>query len=67
MLKNILFALILVFTVILSTQAQSDFKSDIFKTSSGDLEIFFIGHGTLMINFQDKVIHIDPVSRECDY
>ena len=29
--------------------------------------MFFIGHGSLMFKFNDKVIHIDPVSREADY
>jgi L-ascorbate metabolism protein UlaG (beta-lactamase superfamily) len=46
---------------------QNDFENDIIKTSKGDLEITFIGHGTLMFKFQDKIIHIDPVSREADY
>jgi gluconolactonase len=43
------------------------FEQDIIKTSAGDLKITFIGHGTLMFAFQDKIIHIDPVSREADY
>lgn len=42
-------------------------KSDVIKTSEGDLEMFFIGHGTLMFKFNDLVIHIDPVMREADY
>ena len=43
------------------------FESDVIKTSEGDLELFFIGHGTLMFKFNDLVIHIDPVMREADY
>jgi len=43
------------------------FESDVIKTSEGDLELFFIGHGTLMCQFNDQVIHIDPVMREADY
>ena len=42
-------------------------KEDIIKTSDGDLKITFIGHGTLMLTFGGKIIHIDPVSREADY
>lgn len=42
-------------------------KEDIIKTSDGDLKITFIGHGTLMLTFNNKTIHIDPVSREADY
>jgi L-ascorbate metabolism protein UlaG (beta-lactamase superfamily) len=43
------------------------FEEDIFKTSQGDLEITFIGHGTLMMTFGGKVIHIDPVGSYADY
>ena len=44
-----------------------DFQEDIVKTSDGELKITFVGHGTLMFTFEQKVIHIDPVSREADY
>ena len=47
--------------------AQDQFEKDIIKTSGGDLTITFIGHGTLMFEFNDMVIHIDPVMREADY
>jgi len=47
--------------------AQAEFETDTFKTSEGDLKITFIGHGTLMFTFGGKVIHIDPVSRACNY
>ena len=43
------------------------FETDVFKTSSGDLKITFIGHGTLMFQFAGKTIHVDPVSKEADY
>ncbi len=36
-------------------------ERDIIKTSEGDLTITFLGHGTLMMEFNGKVIHIDPV------
>lgn len=44
-----------------------DFEKDVFKTSKGDLTITFIGHGTLMMEFDGKVIHIDPVAQYADY
>lgn len=44
-----------------------EFERDTFSTGSGDLEITFIGHGSLMFKFDDKIIHIDPSSREADY
>jgi L-ascorbate metabolism protein UlaG (beta-lactamase superfamily) len=43
------------------------FEKDVFKTSAGELEITFVGHGTLMFTLGDMVIHVDPVSREADY
>lgn len=47
--------------------AGQSFEKDTIKTSMGDLGITFIGHGTLMFEFQGKVIHVDPVGREADY
>jgi L-ascorbate metabolism protein UlaG (beta-lactamase superfamily) len=42
-------------------------EEDTISTASGDLKITFIGHGTLMFTFGEKVIHVDPVSSETDY
>jgi L-ascorbate metabolism protein UlaG (beta-lactamase superfamily) len=39
-----------------------DYEKDVIPTSSGDLEITFIKHATLMMRYNDIVIHIDPVS-----
>jgi L-ascorbate metabolism protein UlaG (beta-lactamase superfamily) len=47
--------------------AQQDFSKDVEATSAGDLAITFVGHGTLMFEFDGKVIHVDPVGREADY
>ena len=43
------------------------YETDLFETTAGDLEITFIGHGTLMFRFNDIVIHIDPVGDMADY
>jgi L-ascorbate metabolism protein UlaG (beta-lactamase superfamily) len=43
------------------------FEKEIINTSKGELEITFIGHGTLMLNYDGKFIHIDPFSRLADY
>jgi len=43
------------------------FEQDIIHTDAGELKIIFIGHGTLMLEFNGKLIHVDPVSREADY
>lgn len=47
--------------------AQENFETDSIKTSAGNLEITFIGHGTLMFTFGGIVIHVDPWSRLADY
>jgi len=47
--------------------AQDRPQEDVIRTAAGDLTISFIGHGTLMFTFGEKVIHVDPVSREADY
>jgi L-ascorbate metabolism protein UlaG (beta-lactamase superfamily) len=53
--------------IAVSALAQEKFKTDIVKTSAGELKITFIGHGTLMFNFGGKVTHVDPYSNLADY
>jgi len=48
----------------MSTQG---FETDVVQTSAGDLGITFLGHGSLMFTFAEKVIHVDPFSRVADY
>lgn len=52
---------------LLAPAAESGFEKDTIPTSQGDLQITFIGHGTLMFEFGDLVIHVDPVTRYADY
>lgn len=59
-------AILIAFFILLGA-AKANFETDIIKTSAGDLKITFIGHGTLMFTFDNKVIHVDPVTREADY
>jgi L-ascorbate metabolism protein UlaG (beta-lactamase superfamily) len=47
--------------------AQEKFEKDIIKTNAGNLEITFVGHGTLIFTFAGKLIHVDPWSRLADY
>jgi L-ascorbate metabolism protein UlaG (beta-lactamase superfamily) len=65
-MKKILgiFGFVICSTLLLHAQK---YETDVFKTSEGDLEITFIGHGTLMMKFNGKIIHIDPVSAYADY
>ncbi|MGE0088608.1 MAG: MBL fold metallo-hydrolase [Bacteroidales bacterium] len=45
--------------VVLFTSAQ---KVDTIKTTNSKVIIHFIGHGSLMFEYNDKIIHIDPWS-----
>ncbi len=53
--------------MLVSAMAQNNFEKDTIKTSDGNLEITFIGHGSLMFTFDNKIIHIDPFSKLADY
>jgi len=44
-----------------------DTERDVFKTSKGDLEIYFIGHASLIFKYGGKTIHVDPTSMVGDY
>ena len=43
------------------------FKSDTYSTPLGEITVTPIGHGSLMIAFDGKVIHIDPYGSVADY
>jgi L-ascorbate metabolism protein UlaG (beta-lactamase superfamily) len=43
------------------------YEKDKFTTNKGELEITFIGHGTLMMIFDNKVIYIDPTNMFGDF
>lgn len=62
-----LFTLFLAMLFPMGLTAQEKFETDVIKTSAGDLEITFIGHGTLMFNLGGKVIHVDPWTQLADY
>ena len=63
--KILFFSLfILLFTGVVMAQ---DTERDVFKTSKGDLEIYFIGHASLICKYGGKTIHIDPTNMVGDY
>lgn len=62
-----LLPLLLISLFSLPVQAEQAFEKDIIKTSAGDLEITFLGHGSLMLRFNNKVIHVDPFSKVAEY
>jgi L-ascorbate metabolism protein UlaG (beta-lactamase superfamily) len=58
---------ILIMVGVSGVSAGEKFEKDVIKTGAGDLEITFIGHGTLMFTFGGRVIHVDPVGQYADY
>ena len=44
-----------------------NFEKDIINTAAGDLELIFLGHGSMMFIFNSKIIYIDPYSKIADY
>jgi L-ascorbate metabolism protein UlaG (beta-lactamase superfamily) len=61
------FVIMLTFICLMLAAGGGDLKSDVVKTSQGDLTITCLGHASLMFQFQDKVIYVDPFSRVADY
>lgn len=60
--------LLLFFLLPLTTaNAQQTFESDTFNIGPQKLVIHFIGHGTLMLEYDSLVIHVDPVGMYADY
>ena len=55
------------FPAAMAMAADHNFETDIIKTAQGDLVITCIDHGTLMMSFGGKIIHIDPVFQMADY
>lgn len=59
--------LLLVLCVPGTAAAQSSKPSDTIRTDKGDLVITFLGHASLMFQWQGKVIQVDPWSTQADY
>lgn len=69
-MKIILSLLIMMGILFLScapAAAAEKLATDVFKTNAGELQITFIGHGTLMMAYGDTIIHIDPWLQLTDY
>ena len=67
MVKQILFIGLLCISIETTGFAENTFETDVVKSAKGDLQITFIGHGSLMFAFGGKIIHVDPFSRLTDY
>jgi L-ascorbate metabolism protein UlaG (beta-lactamase superfamily) len=47
--------------------SQGQYEVDTLPTSAGDLQITFLGHGSLFFTFNGKQIYIDPFGEVADY
>lgn len=47
--------------------ARPKLEKDVIPTAEGDLEITFLGHGSLMMAFKGRIIHVDPYGEVADY
>src|SRR5512138_459997 len=65
-MKRILLLLIAA-TMTISVFSQGLPASDKISTSSGDLEMYFIGHGSLMFAAGNFIIYVDPVRSSGNY
>jgi len=58
---------VLVAVCTLPSYAGEQFETDVIETSAGDVEVTFIGHGTVLLAFGGTTIHVDPFGRLADY
>jgi L-ascorbate metabolism protein UlaG (beta-lactamase superfamily) len=66
-MKQKIACLVLLFSSFQVFQSLGSVKTDTIITSPGKLIIHFIGHGSLIFEFNGNVIHVDPFSRLADY
>ena len=66
-IKKVCFGISIFIMMIAVTAAAQEFEKDTIGTAAGNLDITFIGHGTLLFSFGGTVIHVDPVSKLADY
>jgi len=65
--KTVRLAILLMVLVLSPIFAQASFEKDVLPTAAGNVEVTFIGHGSLMLSYQGKIIHVDPSSMVTNY
>lgn len=50
-----------------AVKAAQDFEFDKFPSEKGEIKIVFVGHGSLILEHDHKIIHIDPCTQFADY
>lgn len=64
MKKSAVLLLSILFSTILSAQT---FQTDFYDTGKGKLVITFVGHGTLMFQYNGMTVQVDPWTKLADY
>lgn len=66
--KSIFLSIIGFALIILNMNAADVIKPDIYKTGSGkELKVTLVGHGSVMFEYEGKIIQVDPYSKVADY
>ncbi|HON10688.1 MAG: MBL fold metallo-hydrolase [Fibrobacter sp.] len=66
-MRHVFAPLLVIFALSTFSHAQKQYQTDTISTSSGNLMITFLGHGSLMFTFDSTVVHVDPYSKVADY
>lgn len=64
-MKQIIY--IVVLSIFLISTINAQFEKDTIITTGGELVITFIGHGSLMFEYNSKIIHADPYGKLANY
>jgi len=57
----------LLFWLFLPSLALAQYEKDVLDSATGDLVATFLGHGSLMLEFNKQIIQVDPWSQVADY
>lgn len=67
MTKRLLFVFVAGLIISMAFSLHAKAGSDVIETSEGPLKITLFGHASLMLQFKDQVVHVDPFSKMADY
>ncbi len=65
---NIILAILpLVAVTTAQAKGQATFEKDTIRSREGNIEITFLGHGSVMFSFKGMVVYVDPVNQYADF
>lgn len=65
-----IYGIFIIFSLVILMGCKNEhhtYEMDRIEAGSTEVDITFLGHGTLMFSAADQITHIDPVSRYADY